>query len=106
MTLSSVAIASKWDETEKIKVFIVSTVGRKMLQSWKGERHNCTKSKKCGAIQCNLRKEKRIMCNLGYLKLWLFEYSFHNIRSPKLGLYNFVSIIDTVLGLHNMVSII
>ena len=27
VTLSSVAIASKWDEPEKIKVFIVSTVG-------------------------------------------------------------------------------
>ena len=40
--LSSVAIASKWDEPEKIKVFIVSTVGRKVLQSRKGERHNCT----------------------------------------------------------------
>ena len=37
MTLSSVAIASKWDEPEKIKVFIVSTVGRKVLQSRKGE---------------------------------------------------------------------
>ena len=33
VTLSSVAIASKWDEPEKIKVFIVSTVGRKVLQS-------------------------------------------------------------------------
>ena len=42
VTLSSVAIASKWDEPEKIKVFIVSTVGRKVLQSRKGERHNCT----------------------------------------------------------------
>ena len=28
--LSSVAIASKWDEPEKIKVFIVSTVGRNL----------------------------------------------------------------------------
>ena len=63
MTLSSVAIASKLDEPEKIKVFIISTVGRKVLQSQKGERHNCTKSKKCGAIQCNLGKGKRIMCN-------------------------------------------
>ena len=63
VTLSSVAIASKWDEPEKIKVFIVSTVGRKVLQSRKGERHNCTKSKMCGAIQCNLGKEKRTMCN-------------------------------------------
>ena len=78
VTLSSVAIASKWDEPEKIKVFIVSTVGRKVLQSRKGERHNCTESKKCGAIQCNLGKEKRTMCTitqekhcysqLGYLK--------------------------------------
>ena len=74
MMLSSVAITSKWDKPEKIKVYqyslnipekidIVSTVGRKVLQSWKGERHNCTKSKKCGAIQCNLGKEKRTMCN-------------------------------------------
>ena len=37
MTLSSLAIASKWDEPEKIKVFIVSTVGRKVLQSRKEE---------------------------------------------------------------------
>ena len=62
VTLSSVAIASKWDEPEKIKVFIVSTVGRKVL-SRKGERHNSTKSKKCGAMQCNLGKEKRTICN-------------------------------------------
>ena len=56
MTLSSVAIASKWDEPEKIKVFIVSTVGRKVLQSRKGERHNCT-----------------VWCNTGV------EFSFNDI---------------------------
>ena len=63
VTLSSVTIASKWDEPEKIKVFIVSTIRRKVLWSQKGERRNCTKSKKCGAIQCSLGKEKRTMCN-------------------------------------------
>ena len=31
MMLLSVAIASKWDEPEKIKVFIVATVRRKVL---------------------------------------------------------------------------
>ena len=42
---------------------IVSTVRRKVLWSQKGERHNCTKSNKCDAIQCSLGKEKRTMCN-------------------------------------------
>ena len=31
VTLSSVGIASKWDEPQEIKVFIVSTVEGKML---------------------------------------------------------------------------
>ena len=59
VTLSSMAIASKWDEPEKIKVFIVSTVGRKVLQSRK-EKGTITQ---CGAIQCNLGKEKSTICN-------------------------------------------
>ena len=47
MMLSSVAITSKWDKPEKIKVFIVSTIRRKVLYAWsqKGEKHNYTKSK-------------------------------------------------------------
>ena len=74
VTLSSVAIASKWDEPEKIKVFIVSTVGRKVLQSRKGERHNCI-------VWCNtgcswkgethyvqLPRRNTVTRNLGYLK--------------------------------------
>ena len=61
MTLSSVAIASKWDEPEKIKIFIVSIVRRKVLWSREGERHNCTKSKKCGAARAGepLQKSRR-----------------------------------------------
>ena len=34
---------------------------RKVLK--KGERHNCTKSRKCGAIQRSLGKKKRTTCN-------------------------------------------
>ena len=64
VTLSSVAIASKWDEPEKIKVFIVSTVGRKVLQSRKGERHNCT-----------------VWCNTGHCNTGIHKQLFMNIRA-------------------------
>ena len=74
VTLSSVAIASKWDEPEKIKVFIVSTVGRKVLQSRKGERHNCTVwcntgcSRKGETHYVQLPRRNTVTRNLGYLK--------------------------------------
>ena len=78
VTLSSVAIASKWDEPEKIKVFIVSTVGRKVLQSRKKEKCTIAQNQR-SVVQysviserrnalCAITQEKHCYSQLGYLK--------------------------------------